>query len=197
MGYTQFSKDKVKGIIDAVAPKSVLDFGSQNDFSGSDLPAPYISEWYAGLNIKYTCIDVNSENGALVIDLTKPIKEKLGKFPLVVDCGVLEHLEIDSKFDWKAIYNGWKNKHSLCEVGGYIYSENPKTGSWPGHGYNYHTQEFYTELIKVAGYEIIELGEHPACGNVTDGWNIYATLKKVSEKFPTLAAFKKLPLKQS
>lgn len=194
MGYTSFSKDKVQGIIDTYKPKSVMDFGSQNDFSGPDLPAPYISEWYKEKGMEYTCIDSNAENGALVIDLTYPIKEKLGKFPLVVDCGVMEHLERESQFSWEAVYNGWLNKHNLCRIGGIIYSENPKTESWPGHGYNYHTEEFYKQLAKATDYEILDLGEHPACHNIIDGWNIYCTLKKGSDKFPTLKQFSKFSI---
>lgn len=197
MGYTVFSKEKVKGIIDAINPKSVLDFGSQNDFSYPQLPAPFISEWFLSMGINYTCIDVSDENGSLVIDLTEPIKEDLGKFPLVVDCGVIEHLEKEGKFSWYAIYNGWLNKHNLCEIGGIIYSENPKSENWGGHGFNYMVQEFYKELVEVADYELLDLGEHAACGNVTDGWNVYATLKKTGDKFPTLEQFKQLSIKQN
>lgn len=197
MGYTDFSKEKVQQLINEYKPKSVLDFGSQCDFSYPQLPAPYISEWYESMGIEYKCIDVNAENGAMVIDLTYPIKEKLGRFPLVVDCGVIEHLERDGKFSWEAIYNGWLNKFNLCKVNGIIYSENPKSENWIGHGFNYHVIDFYTELHKVAGIELLDLGEHAACHNEVDGWNIYCSIKKTSNKFPELEEFKKLPIKQS
>lgn len=189
MGYTQFSKGKVQRIIDLINPERVLDYGSQNDFSFPDLPAPYISEWYKSKGIEYTCIDVNKENGAFNIDLTKPIIKSVGTFPLLVDCGVMEHLEIGGKFSWEAIYNGVRNKHLLCEIGGVIYSENPKTGNWPNHGYNYITKEFYKELSIISGLVILDLGEHAACHNITDGWNIFCSMEKVSDKFPTLAEF--------
>lgn len=197
MGYTAFSKDNVKKLIDEYQPKTVLDYGSQNDFSMGVLPAPYISEWFESLGIKYTCIDLNGENNALQINLSYPITESLCKVQMVIDNGTVEHLERNGQFDWEAIYWGWKNKHDLLEIGGIMYSENPKTGSWPKHGYNYHTKGFYQQLWGASGYGILELGEHPSSGNSVDGWNIFCSMKKHSEIFPTPEQFKTFDIRQS
>lgn len=197
MGVTQFSKDKIESILKEKKIDSILDFGSQNDYSQPNLPAPYISEWYISNGIRYVCIDLCGENNSLVIDLAYPIKEDLGEFDLVVDCGTTEHVCIDSKFNWDAIYSAWLNKYNLSKIGGIIYSENPKTENWIGHGYNYYTKDFYIELVKLLDCELLDLGEHPACWNVTDGWNIFSTIKKLSNKFPLLEEFKKLDLRQS
>lgn len=71
--------------------------------------------------------------------------------------------------------------------------ENPKTGNWPGHGAHYFTREFYYGLRDLMGYELIESGQHPAMGNDTDGWNIYAVLRKTENKeFITEAEFNTL-----
>ena len=194
MGYTQFTKGKVQYILDVFKPKSVIDLGAQNDFSQPHLPAPYISEWYRNKNIAYLCIDLNGENNAEQIDLSKPSFTVASGCDLLVDAGTSEHVGDNGKFSWEAIYNCWATKNKLLNIGGIMYSENPKTGNWPGHGFNYYTQDFYKELVKISGYELLDIGEHPACNNKTDGWNIFATMKKVSDKFPTLKKFYKLPI---
>lgn len=196
MGYTQFSKQKVQELIDSYNVKSVMDFGSQNDYGQPALPAPYISEWYKEKDISYQCIDLCGENNSLLIDLAYPIKENLGEFDMVVDCGTIEHVSIDNNFVWEAIYNAWKTKYDLTKVGGVIYSENPKTGNWPGHGRNYHTMQFYKQMSELIDCELLDLGEHPACGNVTDGWNIFASIQKKSNRFPSLEEFKNLDIRQ-
>ena len=75
-----------------------------------------------------------------------------------------------------------------------IISENPKVNNWHGHGFHYLTKEFYTELCKVAGYELIEVGEHAAMGNVTDGVErVRSVCVKISDVFPSCGEFNELP----
>lgn len=196
MGYTQFTKDNIQHLLEKYNPKDVIDLGDQNDYSQPNLPAPYISGWFEKQGIRYTCIDLNGGNGALIIDLSKELPDaSINKSDMVFDCGVSEHISGEgAKFSWEAIYNCWKTKHDLLKVGGVMYSENPKTGNWPLHGQNYYTISFYLELKAMTDYEIIDIGEHPACGNFVDGWNIFCSMRKRSEKFPSLKEFKKLPL---
>lgn len=173
---------------------SVLELGAQNLYGDYKYGA-YASEYYQErFNASYKCIDLNGENEALKIDLSQPVHlDQL--FDVITDFGTSEHVG-RTPLDWKAIYNCWKTKHILCVTGGYIISENPKTGNWPGHGFNYYTQEFYKELAEAMGYELKEIGEHAAMGNTTDGWNVYSVLRKVEDKpFMSLSQFKKLSLK--
>jgi hypothetical protein len=180
MGYTSFSVQVLEKLIAEFKPKSVLDYGAQNMYNQPVLPAPYAKDWYEGMGIMYTAIDLCGENGSLAIDLSYPIKENLGQFDLVVDCGTSEHCGIEGKHDPMAFYNAVKNKHDLLKVAGIMFSENPKTGNWPGHVFNYYSQDFYKQLSALNGYEILELGEVAAMGNVTDGWNIYCVLRKIN-----------------
>lgn len=173
-----------------------MDYGAQNLYNQPKLPAPYASTWYKELGIEYVCIDLNGENGALQIDLAYPIKEDLGQFDLVVDAGTTEHVGIDGKFSWEATYSAWLNKFNLCKIGGFIYSENPLTENWPGHGFAYHTEEFYKEISGRTLMPLLQLGKHPACNNTVDGWNVYSTLMKVSSDFISLEEFKELPIYQ-
>jgi hypothetical protein len=71
MGYTQHTKEVVEKYVKEFSPKNILDLGSQNDFSQPLLPAPYISEWYKSKGIFYECIDLNKENEAWAVDLSK------------------------------------------------------------------------------------------------------------------------------
>lgn len=198
MGYTFFTKELVAGVIKKCHPKSVVDLGAQNDFSGPNLPAPYISDWYYGQNIEYGCIDLNGENKASTQDLSKIFKAPGGwQADMVCDIGTSEHIERGNQFDWEAIYNCWVNKWNLLKVGGVMVNENPNTGSWPKHGYNYYQESFYFELEKMIDGVVLNCGTHPACGNITDGWNTWATLIKTGEGFASLEQFKTLPLKKS
>lgn len=192
MGITQYSIEKLsqlKGL------KTVTELGSQNLFCDWKMGA-YASEWYLANGFeKYTCIDLNGENNAQKLDLSQPLP--IGEqVDLVTDFGTSEHVHSGNHvMDWKAIYNCWKTKHSLVKVGGYMVNENPKTGNWVGHGYNYYTTSFYLDLAPQIGYEIVLLEEHPAMGNTTDGWNVVCILKKVKDApFIKLSEFKKLDL---
>ncbi len=200
MGYTTFTVEKLQAIIDKFKPKKVMDLGAQNLYNQPNIPAPYANEFYEPQNILYSCIDLSNENNSLLIDLSKPLTEIIynGYFDLVVDSGTSEHVSDEQgKFSWESIYNCWKIKHDLLNVTGVMYSENPKTGNWPEHGRQYFTKEFYYGMISLAGYELLDIGEHAACNNIIDGWNIYCTMRKISNKFPTIEEFKTLDLRQS
>lgn len=208
MGYISFSKELVERYLTNV--KSVIDFGSQNDFSKAETIPPFISEWYEMKGIKYTSVDLAGDNNSLQINWCIPITD-LGEFDLVVDAGSSEHSAIADEYtnvkyndnlnsiypkgesnSELGYYNCWLNKFNLCKVGGLIISENPKTKSWIGHGFSYLTEKFYRDLFCVADIEILELGEHAACHNYVDGWNIFSVIKKTGNKFPSFDVFKTL-----
>lgn len=211
MGVTSFSIGILSGLIQGRNIKSVVELGAQNRYEDGKLPAPYMKEWYEAKRIDYTSIDLNGEAGAFVVDLSLPFHWESGygtELPtegyrgiflkpvdMVTDFGTSEHISAGNIFDWEKIYNCWGNKHNLCKNGGIIFSENPKTGNWPGHGAYFYTKEFYVALSSLADYTIISLGDHPAMGNYNDGWEIYCILVKNSDRFPTLEEFKTLDLR--
>ena len=188
MGITDFSLTLLNKYVKENS--KVLEFGAQNLYSCEWEGAPYADKYYSKKACDYTCLDLNKENNALELDLAT--KLSLDKFDIVTDFGTSEHVGINGKHDSKVFYNCWLNKHNACKIGELIISENPKTGNWPGHGFNYVTEDFYKQLAEANGYEILEIGEHPAMNNTTDGWNIYCVLRKTQEKFMTLTNFKKL-----
>ena len=188
MGITDFSLLILNKYVKA--NDKVLELGAQNLYASEFEGSPYADLYYKRKQCKYTCLDLNEENNALNLDLAT--KLSLDKYNVVTDFGTSEHVGINGKHDAKAFYNCWLNKHNACEVGGLIISENPKTGNWPGHGFNYVTENFYRKLAEYNGYEILEIGEHPAMNNIENGWNIYCVLRKTQDKFMTLTNFKKL-----
>lgn len=216
MGITAVDISILERHIKLYQPRKVVDLGAQNNFSSGKLPAPYMSEWWKAKGVEYVCIDLNGENGALVGDLAKPfyltnsilpdlhpeLNNEL-KFDFVMDFGTSEHVTesgmdyVNGEFSWEAIYSCWKNKHNLLRTGGIMINENPETGNWPGHGFNYYTSEFYTGLCKLAGYTIEDIKPIPAMGNDKDGWNILCVLHKYSDKFPTLKEFQTLDLRKN
>ena len=134
-------------------------------------------------------IDLNGENGSSVIDLSKPM-EINEQYDLVTDFGTSEHVE-------KSLYNCWANKFNLCKTGGFILSENPKTGNWKGHGFHYYTLEFYEKLAEVCpSLELLFVGETPAHGNSIDGWNVYCLFRKVGESWISAEQFKTLDIRK-
>lgn len=197
MGVTAPDLRTLENLIRQYQPRKVIDLGAQNNYSQGGLPAPYMSEWWKAKDIEYEAIDMSGENGSHVLDLSQDqdFKPELG-FDFVMDFGTSEHVGTDGKFSWPAIYNCWKNKHDLLKVGGIMVNENPKTLNWPGHGFNYYNEMFYYELCKMSGYTILGMGQIAAMGNTTDGWNVFAALRKFSGQFPPLAEFKTLPLMQ-
>lgn len=197
MGITAFSISLIKKCRDHSDIKSVCELGAQNIYNQPKLPAPYASGFYKALGIDYCCIDINGENGALQIDLSKPLTEPLKTVDMVTDFGTSEHVGTDGKFDINAIYNCWKIKDGMLNVGGIMLNENPKTKNWPLHGFNYYSQLFYHRLSETGVYDILDIGEHPAMGNFTDGWNVYAILIKKKDGFISLDVFKTLGILQS
>jgi hypothetical protein len=182
MGITSFSISLIEKYKNGA--KNVCELGAQNLYDRDyGINFPYADKYYSAKGMDYTCIDINGENGAIELDLENP-QEIVDQYDLVTDFGTSEHV--------RNSYNTHKVIHELTKEGGIIIRENPKSGNWPGHGFNYYTKSFYEKLAEACGYEILELGEHPAMGNTIDGWNVYCVLKKVNgEKFISKSKFDK------
>lgn len=214
MGVTNFSISVLEKIVDNYHPNSVVELGSQNLYTTTEKNPPFASTWYLKNGFtKYVCIDLAGDNNALKLDLSQPIGINT-QFDLVTDFGSGEHCVqmegyesvafhdgyINSIYPTKVknieegFYNFWLNKFNLCKTLGIIVSENPKTKSWPDHGYSYLTENFYYQLQQIASIRIIELGEHPASGNDVDGWNIFCVCEKTGTTFPSFEEFSKLDI---
>ena len=183
MGLTSFSYSLLERYVTAGC--SILEMGNQTVYFGKHIlkPAKLLLQ---ARGYKHTSIDANGRNGALPLDLRK--KLNLGLFDIVTDFGTCEHI--------KDMHACWLNKYNSCKEGGYIISENPEVGSWPGHGFHYFTEEFYRQLETVSGLVIAELGRHAACGNEMNGWNIFCVMQKIThDRFVSKIKFNTIQLK--
>lgn len=192
MGITSHS---LKLIESALPVGSVCELGSQNLYDKHYTPPKYASEWYESKGIEYQCIDLNGENNAWQWDLSKK-RDPSNEYDLVTDFGTSEHVGRKGSFYERGFYNCLRTKHLLCKMGGIIISENPKTGNWPGHGFQYYTQDFYLDLANSGAIEVIELGETAAMGNTKDGWNVYCIARKTGE-FPEFKQFQGFAYRRS
>ena len=99
----------------------------------------------------YKCIDAGGQNGALVFDLNKDLREQYGffeTFDLVTNLGTAEHC-----FNQFSVF---KNLHDLCKPGGIVIHALPAQGN-VNHGfYNYHPR-FFADLAAANTYEIVDL----------------------------------------
>lgn len=99
----------------------------------------------------YKCIDASGQNGALVFDLNKDLREQyefVETFDLVTNLGTAEHC-----FNQFAVF---KNLHDLCKPGGIVIHALPAQGN-VNHGfYNYHPR-FFADLAAANSYEIVDL----------------------------------------
>lgn len=218
MGITSFSFELIKRTkLQNMEIKSVIELGSQNDYTTNEPNPPFANNLYKKLGIDhYACIDLAGDNGAFQLDLSGAIKVD-DPYNLVTDFGTSCHVvkmvshtsvafhngHINSIYPdnepakndiAEGYYNCWLNKFNLCKDGGIIISENPLTQNWENHGYSYLGENFYDELAKVSDLEIIEQGKEAAMGNTTDGWNIWSVLKKTGNHFPSFEDFNKLPI---
>lgn len=193
MGITKFSYDTLIKYGGIKSSTKMMELGDQNLYF-HPFYGQYAKPTFIKLDIDHTSVDLHaSEGGALPVDLSKPFnkKEWKGKFDVITNFGTSEHVS-------DSLYHCFKNVHESCKVGGKMFHENPKTGNWPGHGAHYMTEAFYIDLAKKAGYDILGIGEHPAMGNTTDGWNIWCVLlKKGDTEFISEKEFNRLDFRKS
>lgn len=165
----------------------MLELGNQTIYFGNDYGKP-AKPMFEAKGFQHISVDINGQDGVIKTDLSKQndLTKHIGKFDIVTDFGTSEHVQ-------KSYYNCWWTKHFNCKEGGYIVSENPKTGNWKGHGFWYVTEKFFKNLAQSQGYDLIDIGEHPAMNNTKDGWNVYCVLKKINDDpFMTENEFNKL-----
>jgi len=96
---------------------------------------------------EHISIDVNGKDGALVLDLSKPLKWH-NYFDLVTNYGTAEHVK-------KGIYECYKNIHDICKVNGLMINVGPIAGSCPWHSPYHYEGFFFGSLGDLCGYEIL------------------------------------------
>lgn len=105
-------------------------------------------EYFSNLGIQHTSFDINNKDGAIKVDLCKPLDKKyIERFDIVTDFGTIEHIENQPQV--------FCNVHDACKVGGYMIHSLPLEKYWNGHC-PYHYQEIFpNNLAKKNAYELI------------------------------------------
>lgn len=128
--------------------ETMLELGNKKN-----LHATY--KWYfRSIGVKHTSVDLNGKDGALKLDLRKPLN--LGTFDMVTNMGTTEHVSEQEPV--------WRNICEAMHVGSVLISATPYPGDWQWHGEWYPTEKFYRELAEKNGLEVERLyvfGEAP------------------------------------
>ena len=124
---------------DMSSVKTVLELGNKTTKRG----IPY-RDWYIDQGCEYTSVDWNGRDGALKLDLQKPLN--LGTFDLVTNFGTTEHVEKQEPC--------WNNVHESVKVGGKFINHTPRPGHMINHGFWHPSLEWFEEFAGINDYKI-------------------------------------------
>jgi hypothetical protein len=183
MGITTASLNRLNkfNLLDRNRKYRMLELGCQNIYDNSyeGVSNQMIAKnYFTSLGVEHTSWDITGCQCSEKIDLRDILYlSKYGQFDVITDYGTLEHVENIEK---GGFYEAYSNIHSLCKEGGLMIHESPAIGHWIGHGFNYVSQEFFIQLAKDNGYNVLEITMEYAMGNTTDAGLICCVLEKKS-----------------
>jgi SAM-dependent methyltransferase len=126
-------------ILFPIVGKTMLELGNKKTNGVS-----YKSWLVSHYGIDHTSVDLNGLDGALVLDLRKPLN--FGLFDVVTNFGTSEHVSEQEPV--------WRNIHEACAVGGVMCGATPHPGDWHWHGDWYPTMDFYEQLAELNAYRV-------------------------------------------
>jgi len=116
-------------------------------------------QYYESLGMKHRSIDLNGEDGAIPLDLSKPIMGDFwkGRFDILTNAGTSDR--VSKQYGQFAQWECWKNIHNLVKVGGIFIHVVPRIGHWlgtyEGTGIAYDCK-FFEKLAAINDYKIIQ-----------------------------------------
>lgn len=113
-------------------------------------------EFFESIGFTHTSVDLNGQDGALPLDLSKPLG--LGTFDMVTNLGTSEHV---SEGNYAGQVQCWRNILEAMHVGSVLVSITPQPGTWIEHGTWYPRLAFFAELAKLNGLELERSEERP------------------------------------
>ncbi len=118
---------------------TMLELGNKRNATGT------FKDYFAGIGIEHTSVDLNGKDGALPLDLQQPLN--LGRFDMVTNFGTTEHVAEQEP--------AWRNVIEAAAA--VIVSTTPLPGDWKKHGRWYPTEAFYRELARLNGFTVQRL----------------------------------------
>lgn len=135
-------EQKVFNVI-AFKNMKICELGNQIHWTG--IPAKQL---YEAKGYNHTSIDINGKDGALKIDLCKPIPKNMHtKFDLVTNYGTSEHILNQLML--------FKNLVNLCKHHGYLLCVFPIGERWHKHSPYYYNFFFCIQLADALGLRLI------------------------------------------
>lgn len=145
-----WNRPALRELYEPLIGNSMLELGDKLD--GGRVYKP----WFEALGFRHVSVDLNGNNGALPLDLTKPLG--LGTFNMVTNIGTSEHVSED---DWNGQIECWRNICYAMHVGSVLICDTPKgPKGWKEHGRWHPKMEFYSELARLNGLEVERLLEN-------------------------------------
>lgn len=127
--------------------------------------------------MEHISLDVNGKNGALRVDLTKPITQWNKYFDMTTDYGTIEHVSDQ--------YNVFKNVHNITRSGGVIIHTLPQIGHWELHCNFHYDFSFFNELSNKCNYDVKLMEARYIPGKIRRSGNLVCCIlvKKDSSEF--------------
>jgi len=139
-----------------IPPHTMLELGNQKLKDGLDkrLGFKTSKDYYKSVGFKHVSFDLNGEDNAIPVDLSKMITniKYYGYFDVVTNSGTSEHVE-----PLKKQYECFKNIHLCMKVGGIAIHIIPEYKTYPKHSNIYYRRIFWDMLAKSNGYKILFL----------------------------------------
>lgn len=147
-----FLIENVLNLFPNLSKINMLELGNQMILKENSLKVKAIvaKAFFQEKGIHHTSFDINEKDGAIKINLSKPIKESyFNKFDIVTNFGTTEHIENQNQV--------FQNIHNCCKVGGYIIHSLPEDGFWKGHSPYHYNSEFPLYISKDNNYKLFHL----------------------------------------
>lgn len=156
--------------------KRVLDLGNQLLRGGEGRRTS--KDYFTALGATHVSFDLNGQDGAIPIDLCKPVPEEYwGTFDVVTNFGTSEHIANQEQV--------FQTIHNCCKMEGYMIHSIPPVGSWPGHCPYRYRKDFEDRLAEWGGYEILHSSEVPRLGTVLKNLLLKRTWRLQIGEFPS------------
>ena len=157
--YISFIDQSSKSAFGDIAGKTMLELGNQIIREGK-IREITGKAYYSNRGVSHISIDLNGQDGALKVDLSKPIKNKewFNHFDIITNAGTTEHVEPRI-----AQYVVFMNIHNFMKVGGIAIhlvpdiNELELKGKWKNHSKNYYSSNFFQMLAENNSYETISI----------------------------------------
>jgi hypothetical protein len=110
-----------------------------DDYKGFSIAKKY----FESLGVHHTSIDLNGKDGALPLDLNKPIK--LDQFDVITNIGTSEHVKNNTQC--------FENINNLCRSAGIMIHLVPAVGT--SHGIRQYTTKWFINLANKNDYKVL------------------------------------------